>query len=124
MCLVRRKSTGRFKRIDKDVSRAVERIRREACNGISARNITDDFDCSRRMAEIRFRNVIGHSILQEIRQVRLENAKRLLRNPGLSMNFIANNCGYGSPSAFSFFFRAETGQSPSSWRDSIWSNTP
>lgn len=118
LCLVRRKSTRRFKKIDKDVSRAVERIRREACNGISARDITKDFDCSRRMAEIRFRNVIGHSILQEIRQVRLETAKRLLRNPGLGMNFIANNCGYGSPSAFSIFFREETGQSPSSWRNS------
>ena len=71
------------------------------------------------MAEIRFRNVIGHSILQEIRQVRLETAKRLLRNPRLRMDFIANSCGYGSSSAFSIFFRAETGQSPSSWRDSI-----
>lgn len=119
LCLVRRKSTRRFKRIDKDVSKAVEHIRREACNGISSRDITDDFDCSRRMAEIRFRNIIGHSILQEIRQVRLETAKRLLRNPGLGMNFIANNCGYSSPSAFSIFFHAETGQSPSSWRDSI-----
>ena len=70
------------------------------------------------MAEIRFRKIIGHSILQEIRQVRLETAKRLLRNPGLGMNFIASNCGYNSPSAFSIFFRAETGQSPSSWRNS------
>ena len=118
LCLVRRKSTRRFKRIDREVSRAVERIRREACSGISARDITDDFDCSRRMAEIRFRNAIGHSILQEIRQVRLEAAKRLLRNPRLGMDFIASSCGYGSSSAFSIFFRAETGQSPSSWRDS------
>ena len=118
LCLVRRKSTRRLKKIDNDVSMAVERIRREACNGISASDITSDFNCSRRMAEIRFRKIIGHSILQEIRQVRLEAAKRLLRNPGLGMSFIANNCGYSSPSAFSIFFRAETGQSPSSWRNS------
>ncbi len=117
LCLVRRKSTRRFRKYDKDVSKAVERIRREACTGLSARDITEDFDCSRRMAEIRFRNIIGHSILQEIRQVRLETAKRLLRNPGLGMDFIANSCGYSSPSTFSIFFRAETGQSPSSWRD-------
>ena len=68
------------------------------------------------MAEIRFRKIIGHSILQEIRQVRLEAAKRLLRKPKLEMNFIANKCGYGSSSAFSIFFRAETGLSPTEWR--------
>ena len=116
LCLVRRKSTRRFRKYDKDVSKAVERIRREACNGLSARAVTEGFGCSRRMAEIRFRNIIGHSILHEIRQVRLENAKRLLRNPGLGMDFIANSCGYSSPSAFSIFFQAETGLSPSAWR--------
>ena len=118
LCLVRRKSTRRFKKIDKDVSKAVERIRREACNGISAIDITNDFNCSRRMAEIRFRNVIGCSILQEIRRVRLETAQRLLRNPRLGMSFIANKCGYSSSTVFSIFFRAETGMSPSKWRDS------
>ena len=118
LCLVRRKSTRRFKRHDNDVSKAVERIRREACGGLSALDITKDFSCSRRMAEIRFRKVIGCSILQEIRRVRLETAQRLLRNPGLGMNFIANQCGYSSSTVFSIFFRAETGISPSEWRNS------
>ena len=95
---------------------AVERIRREACDGLTARDVTNDFDCSRRMAEIRFRKVIGRSILQEIRHVRLETAQRLLRNPRLGMGFIANSCGYSSSEVFAIFFRAETGLSPSEWR--------
>ena len=118
LCLVRRKSTRLLKKTDKDVSQAAERIRREACSGLSAQDVTKDFNCSRRMAEIRFRKVIGHSILQEIRQVRLETAKRLLRNPKLGLNFIANQCGYSSSTVFSIFFRAETGISPTEWRNS------
>lgn len=116
LCLVRRKSTRRLSRHDRDVSIAVERIRREACDGLTARDVTKDFDCSRRMVEIRFRKAIGRSILQEIRHVRIETAQRLLRNPRLGMGFIANCCGYSSSEVFAIFFRAETGLSPSEWR--------
>ncbi len=114
--LVRRESTRRFARQDKEVSRAVERIRREACGGLTAHDVAAEFSCSRRMAEIRFRSMLGLSILQEIRRVRLETAQRLLRNPALRMEYVADRCGYGSPSAFATFFHAETGMSPSAWR--------
>ena len=115
--LVRRKSTQRFAKHDTIVERAVERIRREACGGLTAKAVLRDFPCSRRMAEIRFRSFLGRSILQEIRRIRLEAAQLLLmRTPTLGMDAIADRCGYGSLSAFSTFFRHETGQSPSAWR--------
>ncbi|MBQ2630583.1 MAG: AraC family transcriptional regulator [Kiritimatiellae bacterium] len=34
----------------------------------------------------------------------------------LGIDFIAGKCGYASLSAFSVFFRQETGVSPSTWR--------
>ena len=69
------------------------------------------------MAEIRFRSILGRSILEEIRRIRLETAQILLmRTPTLGMDAIASRCGYGSLSAFSTFFRHETGLSPSVWR--------
>ncbi len=114
--LVRRESSRRFARHDPLVAQAVERIRREACSGLTAQDIVKEFPCSRRMAEIRFRNILGRSILQEIRRVRLETAQHLLRTTKLGLNFIANSCGYGSLSAFSIFFHQETGVSPSAWR--------
>jgi len=53
----------------------------------------------------------------EIRRIRLETAQILLMHtPTLGMDVIASRCGYGSLSAFSTFFRQETGQSPSAWR--------
>ena len=115
--LVRRKSSRRFERQDSVVEKAAERIRRESCGGLTAEDVLRDFPCSRRMAEIRFRSVIGRSILQEIRRTRLEAAQILLvRTPMINMDAIAAQCGYGSLSAFSTFFRRETGLSPSAWR--------
>ena len=114
--LVRRESTRRFTKYDKDVAKAAERIRLEACNGLTANEVVKDFRCSRRMAEIRFRDLLGRSILQEIRRVRLETAQHLLRTSSAGIDFIANKCGYGSLSAFSIFFHNETGISPSAYR--------
>ena len=115
--LVRRKSSRRFTKQDVLVEKAVERIRREACTGLTANAVLQGFPCSRRMAEIRFRSILGRSILEEIRRIRLETAQILLvRTPTLGMDAIASRCGYGSLSAFSTFFRHETGLSPSAWR--------
>lgn len=115
--LMRRKSSRRFSKHDAIVERAAERIRQEACGGLTADAVLHDFPCSRRMAEIRFRSILGRSILQEIRRIRLETARILLmRTPPLGMDAIASRCGYGSLSAFSTFFRNETGRSPSVWR--------
>ena len=116
--LVRRESTRRFAKYDKPVADAAELIRREACNGISASDVVESFPCSRRSAESRFRAVIGHSILDEIRRVRLARAKVLLSDNTLAIDYVARRCGYSHVSSFSNFFRAETGQSPSSWRNS------
>ncbi|MGN0833894.1 MAG: substrate-binding domain-containing protein [Kiritimatiellia bacterium] len=113
--LLRRGSTCRFARPDADVSRAVERIRREACHGLTAREVVAGFSCGRRMAEIRFRALTGRSILEAIRAVRLTRAKELLAKGALAEDAIANFCGYRSVAAFSVFFKSETGVSPSAY---------
>ena len=118
LCIVRRESTRRFTRPDKIAMNALERIRREACNGLSAIDIVKMFPCSRRTAELRFQAATGNTILEEIRNVRLEKAKILLKEERLRIDRIAGMCGYKSLSSFSNFIRAETGQSPLSWRDS------
>lgn len=114
--VVRRASTTCLARSDAAVSRALERIRREACGGLAARDVLRDFGCSRRSAEMRFRAATDRSILAEIRRVRLEEAKRLLEEGRAAVEAVATRCGYASPAAFSTFFRAETGLSPSAWR--------
>ena len=68
-------------RVDKTVREAMERIRLKACEGLMAQDVVKLFDCSRRMAEIRFRNGTGMSIVEAIRETRLEKAKELLTHP-------------------------------------------
>ena len=114
--VVRRESTRRLPKGDKSVSDALELIRREACNGLTARDVFKLFSCSRRMAELRFRTATGRSILEEIRGIRLAKAKELLVGPPMKLDAIANFCGYKSAVAFSIFFKAETGVTPTAWK--------
>jgi len=122
--VVRRESTHRFTRSDAAVSRAVELIRREACNGLSAAEVLKTFDCSRRMAEMRFRAAVGHSVLEEIRSVRLDLAKRMLSETNVQIGAIANQCGYDTAAAFTTFFKSMTGILPRDWRTSSTRHRP
>jgi len=114
--VVRRASTRTSGRYDPQVTAALELIRRRACEGISSADVVSSFKCSRRMAEMRFRQIVSHSILDEIQAVRLEKAKELLSNSGQDISAIANFCGFKSSNSLCKFFRQETGVSPSAWR--------
>ena len=114
--VVRRESTRRLSTADPVISHALERIRKDACAGLSAREVLAETGLNRRVAEIRFRRLTGHSVLDEIRSVRLEAAKKLLANKLISVEAIAHQCGYDTLPAFSCFFKAETGLSPRDWR--------
>ena len=115
--VVRRESTRLFAKKDKAISAAVELIRKEACNGISALDVVATIPCSRRMAEIRFRAATGHSILEEILSVRMDMAKQLLsQHTPLPMDVIANRSGYKSLAAFSKAFHDKNGMPPTAWR--------
>lgn len=95
--VVRRASTLRAKKNDHAVLAACELIRKEACNGLKARDVAVTFPCGRRMAELRFRAVLGHSILDEIRAVR--RACALAATSPLrtrTRDEIAASCGYAS----------------------------
>ena len=95
--VVRRASTFRTEKRDPAVAAACELIRRRACDGLKARDVAATFPCGRRMAEIRFRAMLGHSILDEIRAVRRERA--LMETTPFRTQLrdeIAALCGYAS----------------------------
>ena len=114
--IVRRASTRTGRRYDPEVTAAMEMIRRKACEGISSADVVTAFKCSRRMAEVRFRQIVGHSILDEIQTVRLERAKEMLSNTTQDISSVSNFCGFKAANALWKFFRQETGLSPTEWR--------
>ena len=112
LMVVRRESTRAKAGDNGDVAKAVAFIRQYACEGLRAADVVKRMSGSRRLAEIRFRAALGHSILDEILAVRLERANELLKNRSLSVQAIANFCGYASESSFHRIYRKTFGHSP------------
>lgn len=63
-----------------------------------------------------FRSRLGQSFSQYITQQRLERAEHLLQHSNLSIDRIAEQCGFGSAAYFATLFRRRNGVSPSSYR--------
>ena len=114
--ITRRGSTRMFKRRDADVSAALERIWAPGGVSLSPKDVLAGFFCSRRNAEIRFRQATGKSVLDEIVAARMARAKTLLAGTTLSIAEIATQCGYRYPANFRSAFITATGLNPLAWR--------
>ena len=116
LMVVRRESTGGAGRREPFVLEAVERIRREACDGLTADDVIKAAPVSRSLFILRFREAVGHSIQNEIEHVRLERVFTLLRDPEMPIGAIASFCGWRSDIALRWLFRRRTGMSMRQWR--------
>jgi LacI family transcriptional regulator len=114
--LVRRASSLRLKRNFPGVTQAIEAIRTKACEKINVETALSGMNCSRRLAEMRFRLATGKSPLEAIHDRRLERACELLSVTNSSVEAIANMCGYGSAVFLQKLFRRHLGVTPSEWR--------
>lgn len=114
--VVHRASTSSAPTRDKFVAEALERIRKEACWGLRPADVATLFPGTRRVADLRFKKAVGHTIGEEIHAVQLEEAKRLLADPSRQIKAIGDFCGFSNESAMRKFFHRETGMSMSNWR--------
>lgn len=72
---------------------------------------------SRSVFAERFRATFGRSPASYVAEVRMEAAKRMLRD-GDPVSLVSRRLGYGSDEGFSRAFRRHTGVAPSAWRAS------
>ena len=63
-----------------------------------------------------FKNAMGVSPSRYLLTLRMDEARRLLRETKRSVVDVALDVGYANPSHFARFFRRETGLSPSDYR--------
>lgn len=103
--VVARRSTEATHIADVIVVKALEFIALNACSGISVADVINHVHASRRLTEQRFREQLGHTILDEIRNVRLERVRTLLRDTNLSIGAITHACGFESGSHLGTVFR-------------------
>ena len=116
LMVIRRESTRGRGRSEPYILKAVDAIRREACDGLTARALAGRFPVSRNLFERRFREATGHSVLDEILHVRLEVAQSMLARPGMPIGAIADFSGFGTVRELRKLFRSRTGMSPRQWR--------
>ncbi len=113
---IRRESTRGGGRREANILAAVELIRREACNGLAARDVIARSPGSKSLFNLRFREAMGHSVHDEIEHVRMEKAFTLLSRTDTPIGAIASLCGYRSNIALHKAFQIRTGMSMSEWR--------
>ena len=98
------------------VLRAARIIRQSACDGLMVRDVVADIPLSRRPLELRFREVFGRTLLQEIHRVRAAEAARLLLQTDLPVTTIAQKTGFNRNDRLNAAFRKHTGESPGAYR--------
>ena len=92
--IVRRESTAVLSTAGRLVQKAVAYIDRNATKGIGVRDVVAHLKCSRRLADLRFRQLQGRSILDAITERRLDEVKRRLIATDDRIDEIAATCGY------------------------------
>jgi len=83
---------------------------------LTIENVVERVCISRRILEIRFRKLLGSTILREIQKVRIERAKRLLLETDYSIDRIAEIVGFTTGSYFVQCFHSEMKTTPSKFR--------
>jgi len=116
--IVQRESTAEQSHSGRLVQKAVAYINGHALEGIGVRDVVTHLKCSRRLADLRFRELQGRSILDAITERRLDEVKRLLAGTRDKMDVIASSCGYKNPTYLKNLFKKHFGMSMRNFRAS------
>jgi len=114
--IVTRQSTDILAIEDRDVAEAVRFIRKHAKEPVQVGDVLNVVMVSRRSLERRFRRVLGRSVHDEIRRVRIEQVARMLMETNLSISQIALDLGYPGVDHIARNFRREKAMSPLTYR--------
>ncbi len=101
-----RRSTDATAIPDRQIARALEFIWSEAGHrSIQVPDVVKLIGSSRRFAEIHFKAIVGRTIMEEIKRVKLERVCTLLAETNLPIGEIAAMCGFTRESHLAFLFR-------------------
>ncbi|MEX2092520.1 MAG: DNA-binding transcriptional regulator [Pirellulales bacterium] len=114
--VVSRRSTEINAIDDRAVGMAIDFIHRNRARNFTVSDVAADVGVSRRNLEVKFRRTTGKTILSEIQRIRLDHAKRMLRDTDLPIPQIAESSGYNSASYLTQVFRKEVGITPAKYR--------
>ena len=114
--VVERRSTDILAVEDRQMASALRFIWDHAFEPITVDQIARQVGMSRRLFERRFRQNFGRTPKAELIRVRLERAKALLMHTNLSVNLIAEKCGFRHLEHFYTLFKQKVGITPRQFR--------
>ena len=114
--IVERESTRQLTPAAHLMRKALEFINANAAKGIGVKDVVAHLKISRRLADLRFREIEGRSILQTIESRRLELAEQMLQETNRPVQAVAKESGYRNVKTFEAAFRKRHGCSPSEYR--------
>lgn len=101
---------------DPYIARAIEAVHASPGTPWTVPLLAQTAAMSRSTFAARFHALVGQTPASFVAETRIETAKRLLGEDGLSVVETAHRLGYASEAGFSRAFRRRTGVSPSRWR--------
>lgn len=117
--VVARESTDHFAVDDELVVRALRFISSHLREPLAVDRVAYEVAVSASTLQRRFADSLGRGVGDEIRRLRLELAKRLLRDDRVQITQVAQHVGFTSRAALNFLFRRELRMSPSEYRASV-----
>lgn len=114
--LVERRSTQTVQVSDTLVVHALEFMRINAGTALTVKDVHKHLNVSRRSLETRFKAARGCTVYAEITHARLERVRTLLLETSMTLEAIADTCGFVSASHLGTVFKAHFGMTLSSYR--------
>ena len=114
--IVHRVSTSAYATTDKEVLLALQFIRQNLDKKLSVNDVLEQVPLSRRLLEVRFKNVLGESIYQYISQQRIGRFSEMLLETNDSIQEIAYKLGEDDAKSICRRFKELKGCTPSQWR--------
>ena len=113
------KSVDDGKNEEQLIDRVIRDIKQYHTRQITLDDVCSRLSCSRSQISHTFKKHTGKSFRQYLNEVRIEDAKTLLRYSKLSVTEIALSVGFGDSTYFSNLFTKYTAQSPAAYRRSF-----
>jgi len=101
---------------DREVARACQFIRENACDGIDVGDVVRQTDLSRRQLERRFQVALKRTPREEITAAQIARVRQLLTETDMSLEQLAPLAGYDYKESLSAIFKRETGETPGQYR--------
>jgi len=117
--VVVRGSTRQLALEDPILAKVIAAIHESVGRPLSVGDLLKLAPISRMSLERRFRRLLDRTPLQEIRRIRIAQARQLLMATDMPLKAIAQQCGYAAASRLIEAFQQETGFTPSGYRSEV-----